>query len=546
MYRALYRKWRPATFDDVVGQPQVTDILKYQVAENRVSHAYLFCGSRGTGKTSCAKILAKAVNCLHPKNGNPCNECEACRSIDAGVATDVIEMDAASNNGVDNVRDMKEEIVFTPADLKYRVYIIDEVHMMSGSAFNALLKTLEEPPAYVLFILATTELNKLPATIVSRCQRFDFRRLSSDGIVAHLGKIAKSEGIDLTDAGARIIARMSLGGMRDAISLLELCAGTNETVNEELVTRVLGVGGGELPGQIVDAAADRDYPTLYRLLSDVVNSAQDLTVFFTELISYTRDLVVVKTLGDGAAAYLDLSDASFRSLSERAKRIPLGRLLYQSRLLEETLEILRRSSGDRRATAELALTRLAEPRLSTSPEALLARVEELEKQVALLRTGASVPQPAVKKPAPDVSYSPAPGPAKETPKEEKEPTPAEKPAETSSPETKEEITEKKNGKTDDKTDSDEAKQVPKWSLILDEFGRIKPSLGPFMRGSVATVSGEVVTVTLTVGMFLALVDGDETAKTVLLSLLSEHGTAASSIRFVSGAQKKNNDGQIEF
>ncbi|MBR6052883.1 MAG: DNA polymerase III subunit gamma/tau [Clostridia bacterium] len=546
MYRALYRKWRPATFDDVVGQPQVTDILKYQVAENRVSHAYLFCGSRGTGKTSCAKILAKAVNCLHPKNGNPCIECEACRSIDAGVATDVIEMDAASNNGVDNVRDMKEEIVFTPADLKYRVYIIDEVHMMSGSAFNALLKTLEEPPAYVLFILATTELNKLPATIVSRCQRFDFRRLSSDGIVSHLGKIAKSEGIDLTDAGARIIARMSLGGMRDAISLLELCAGTNETVNEELVTRVLGVGGGELPGQIVDAAADRDYPTLYRLLSDVVNSAQDLTVFFTELISYTRDLVVVKTLGDGAAAYLDLSDASFRSLSERAKRIPLGRLLYQSRLLEETLEILRRSSGDRRATAELALTRLAEPRLSTSPEALLARVEELEKQVALLRTGASVPQPAVKKPAPDVSYSPAPVPAKETPKEEKKPTPAEKPAGTPAPKTKEEITEKKNEKTDDKTDADEAKQVPKWSLILDEFGRIKPSLGPFMRGSVATVSGEVVTVTLTVGMFLALVDGDETAKTVLLSLLSEHGTAASSIRFVSGAQKKNNDGQIEF
>ena len=546
MYRALYRKWRPSTFDDVVGQSQVTDILKYQVAENRVSHAYLFCGSRGTGKTSCAKILAKAVNCLHPVNGNPCNECEACKSIDAGIATDVIEMDAASNNGVDNVRDMKEEIVFTPADLKYRVYIIDEVHMMSGSAFNALLKTLEEPPAYVLFILATTELNKLPATIVSRCQRFDFRRLSSDNIVGHLGKISKSEGIDLTDAGARIIARMSLGGMRDAISLLELCAGTNETVNEELVTRVLGVGGGELPGQIVDAASDRDYPTLYRLLSDVVNSAQDLTVFFTELISYTRDLVVVKTLGDGAAAYLDLSDASFRSLSERAKRIPLGRLLYQSRLLEETLEILRRSSGDRRATAELALTRLAEPRLSTSPEALLARVEELEKQVALLRTGASVPQPAVKKPAPDVSYSPAPFPAKETPKEEKKPTPAEKPAETPAPETKEEITEKKNEKTDDKTDADEAKQVPKWSLILDEFGRIKPSLGPFMRGSVATVSGEVVTVTLTVGMFLALVDGDETAKTVLLSLLSEHGTAASSIRFVSGAQKKNNDGQIEF
>lgn len=538
MYRALYRKWRPATFDDVVGQPQVTDILKYQVAENRVSHAYLFCGSRGTGKTSCAKILAKAINCLHPVNGNPCNECEACKSIDAGVATDVIEMDAASNNGVDNVRDMKEEIVFTPADLKYRVYIIDEVHMMSGSAFNALLKTLEEPPAYVLFILATTELNKLPATIVSRCQRFDFRRLSSDGIVGHLGKIAKSEGIDLTDAGARIIARMSLGGMRDAISLLELCAGTNETVNEDLVTRVLGVGGGELPGQIVDAAADRDYPTLYRLLSDVVNSAQDLTVFFTELISYSRDLVVVKTLGDAAASYLDLSDAAFRSLSERAKRIPLGRLLYQSRLLEETLEILRRSGGDRRATAELALTRLAEPRLSTSPEAMLSRIEELEKQVALLRTGASVPQTAAKKPSPAVTDTPA-APVKEEPREEKKPAPEARPADPPAPEKNRE---EKSGKTDAETSA----PIPKWNLILDEFGRIKPSLVSFMRGSTATVSGGIATVTLTVGMFLSFVDGDETAKAVLVSLLSEHGTAVSSIRFVSGAQKKNNDGQIEF
>jgi len=535
MYRALYRKWRPATFDEVVGQPQVTDILKYQVAENRVSHAYLFCGSRGTGKTSCAKILAKAVNCLNPKNGNPCNECEACRAIDAGIATDVIEMDAASNNGVDNVRDMKEEIVFTPADLKYRVYIIDEVHMMSGSAFNALLKTLEEPPAYVLFILATTELNKLPATIVSRCQRFDFRRLSSDAIVGHLGKIAKTEGIDLTEAAARIIARMSLGGMRDSISLLELCAGTNETVNEELVTRVLGVGGGELPGQVVDAACDRDYPTLYRLISDVVQSAQDLTVFFTELISYTRDLVVVKTLGDGAATYLDLSDAAFRSLSDRAKRIPIGRLLYQSRLLEETLETLRRGSGDRRATAELALTRLAEPRLSTSPEAMLARIEELEGQVARLRTGGVVPVQQPKKEQNDPSGTPVPS------KPERNPVPK---AEETAPVAEQPAPEKKADKPEKVADVPEP--IAKWNLILDEFGRVKPALVPFMRGSSATVSGGVATVTLTVGMFLALVDGDETAKTVLLSLLSDHGIAASTVRFVSGAQKKNNDGQIEF
>ena len=403
--------------------------------------------------------------------------------------------------------------------------------MMSGSAFNALLKTLEEPPAYVLFILATTELNKLPATIVSRCQRFDFRRLSSDAIVGHLGKIAKTEGIELTDAGARVIARMSLGGMRDSISLLELCAGTNETVNEELVTRVLGVGGGELPGQVVDAACDRDYPTLYRLISDVVNSAQDLTVFFTELISYTRDLVVVKTLGDAATGYLDLSDSAFRSLSDRAKRIPLGRLLYQSRLLEETLEVLRRGSGDRRATAELALTRLAEPRLSTSPEAMLARLEDLEHQVARLRTGVTLPSPK-KQETPPQGSAPEEKPA---PKEEKNPEPKpEKPAPA------------KKEKEAPKTTSDAPAPVAKWNLILDEFGRVKPALLPFMRGSTATLSGDTVTVTLTVGMFLSLVDGDETAKTVLLSVLSDHGVKASEVRFVSGAQKKNNDGQIEF
>ena len=222
-YRALYRKWRPRDFDDVQGQAGITDILKYEVANSKLSHAYLFCGSRGTGKTSCAKILSKAVNCLNPKDGNPCNECRACKSIDIGIATDVIEMDAASNNGINDVRDMQDEIAFTPADLKYRVYIIDEVHMMSTQAFNALLKTLEEPPEYVIFILATTEYNKLPTTIVSRCQRFDFKRIAGDCITARLLHIAKEEGVEITEDAARVIARISRGGLRDAISLFELC-----------------------------------------------------------------------------------------------------------------------------------------------------------------------------------------------------------------------------------------------------------------------------------------------------------------------------------
>ena len=245
MYQALYRKWRPATFDDVCGQEHITEILKYETAENRISHAYLFCGPRGTGKTSCAKILAKAINCLSPENGNPCGKCAACRAIESESATDVLEMDAASNNGVDAVRAIRDEVAYTPSGLKYRVYIVDEVHMLSISAFNALLKTLEEPPAHVVFILATTELQKLPATIISRCQRFDFRRVATDAIVGRLLYIAGQENIPLTDGAARILAKHAAGGMRDAISLLDLCSSGGATLDEAYVTEALGINSVE-------------------------------------------------------------------------------------------------------------------------------------------------------------------------------------------------------------------------------------------------------------------------------------------------------------
>jgi DNA polymerase-3 subunit gamma/tau len=272
MYKALYRKWRPRDFDDVCGQDSITDILKYEVANNKTSHAYLFCGSRGTGKTSCAKILAKAINCEKPENGNPCNKCEACLSVEAGTATDIIEMDAASNTGVDNVRDIKEEIVFTPSFLKYRVYIIDEVHMMSGGAFNALLKTLEEPPAHAVFILATTELHKLPSTIVSRCQRFDFRRMSTDVIVDRLMYVSEKEGIDLDKSGARAIAKTAQGGMRDALSLLELCAGMKEKIDDALAVRILGVGNRKNVENLVRAISAKEYSTIYKIVSETVLS----------------------------------------------------------------------------------------------------------------------------------------------------------------------------------------------------------------------------------------------------------------------------------
>ena len=385
-YRALYRKWRPVDFDDVSGQDAITDILKYEVANDKLSHAYLFCGSRGTGKTSCAKILAKAVNCLNPKNGNPCNECEACRSIDAGVATDVIEMDAASNNGVDNVRDMKDEIAFTPALLKYRVYIIDEVHMMSGSAFNALLKTLEEPPSYVVFILATTEFHKLPTTIVSRCQRFDFRRISTDNIMSRLKHIAKNEGISLTDDGARVIARVSRGGMRDAVSLLELCAGSRKTVDEQLVFETVGTGNRDGAYKLIDAILNQNYTAVYATVNEVVMNSADISVFWQEIIDSYRDIMVVKNT-ERAKDYLDLTEAEYDSLVSLAERFTPARLAYHVSLLEGAMADMQRAFNSKRSIAEIALTRMCDAKSSLSPEALALRVDELERELSMMKLG---------------------------------------------------------------------------------------------------------------------------------------------------------------
>ncbi len=385
-YRALYRKWRSTDFDDVYGQDGITDILKYEVKEGKLSHAYLFCGSRGTGKTSCAKILAKAVNCENPKNGNPCNKCEACRSIDAGIATDVIEMDAASNNGVDNVRDIKDEIAFTPAILKYRVYIIDEVHMMSPSAFNALLKTLEEPPTYVIFILATTEYHKLPTTIVSRCQRFDFKRISSEHIIRRLNKISEAEGIQLDEDGARVIARIARGGMRDAISLLELCAGAHRKIDAELVFSTVGSGNRESAYKVVRAILDADYGAIYSVIDDIVMKSGDISVFWQEIIDAYRDVMVVKNVRD-ARSYLDLTEVEYKSLVEIAQKLSAAQASYHVSILESALADMQRATNSRRSIAEIALTRMCDARHGSSIEALMARVESLEKELSMLKLG---------------------------------------------------------------------------------------------------------------------------------------------------------------
>lgn len=381
MHQALYRKWRPKNFDEVCGQDHITSILKYEVANSKFSHAYLFCGSRGTGKTSCAKILAKAVNCLSPENGNPCGRCEACLSIDSGAATDVLEMDAASNNGVDNIRDIRDEVVYSPSNLKYRVYIIDEVHMLSASAFNALLKTLEEPPEHVVFILATTELHKLPATIISRCQRFDFRRITTDILKKHLLDIAKAENIEITESAATILAKHAQGGMRDAISLLDLCAGSRRLINDALVSETVGLGGRERLLDVVRAIAEKDYEKIFEAVDETVRSSRDISVFWQELISVYRDLLIVKNSRE-PARYLDLTDSETESLTSLARLFSAEVLSYHTEMLSDALVTMMKANAVRRIVAEMTLIRMCDAKLSDSSESLLARISALENAVA--------------------------------------------------------------------------------------------------------------------------------------------------------------------
>ena len=510
-YKALYRKWRPVDFDDVSGQDAITDILKYEVAAGKLSHAYLFCGSRGTGKTSCAKILAKAVNCENPRNGNPCNECEACRSIDAGIATDVIEMDAASNNGVDNVRDMKDEIAFTPALLKYRVYIIDEVHMMSGSAFNALLKTLEEPPTYVIFILATTELHKLPTTIVSRCQRFDFRRISTENIMARLMKIAAAEGIDLTEDGARVIARVCRGGMRDAVSLLEQCGGTRERVDAELVFATVGTGNKDNAYKLIRAILDKDYSTVYEIVNEIVMKSGDMSVFWQDVIDSYRDIMVVKNT-ERAREFLDLTEAEYEELVPLAREFTPARLVYHVSILEGALADMQRAFNSKRSIAEIALTRMCDARTAITPEALALRVDELEKELSMLKmgvgtTGDESAPVTVLPPVKESKASDEPK-AEVTPKTDTKPLKAEVKAEQS--------TAPAAPKTEKKTVAYAA-----WGAVVERIGEIKTSLAVQFGKSRAFVCPDGTYLVRMNGFFAGRLASNENDLKILRGVIAE-------------------------
>ena len=379
-YQALYRKYRPQTFDDVSGQMAVTQTLKTQLITGKMSHAYLFTGSRGTGKTSCAKILAKAVNCLHPDNGNPCNCCEACKAIDSGSCMDVLEIDAASNNGVDNVRDLRDDAIYTPSQVRMRVYIIDEVHMLSISAFNALLKIIEEPPEHLLFILATTELHKVPATILSRCQRFSFRRISQEDIAARLQYVAFQENIDLDDGAARVLARLADGGMRDGLSLLDQCASaTTGELTAERVYACLGIAGEQKCGELMGCIARHDTKSALELFNRLYTEGKDLGALLDELACMARDLLVMRTAGNAGITMLSgvATDAEVRELTKQFSSAELVRMMN---LLQTALAGFTRSAS-RRMDAELCLVELCQPELSLDAKALNARLTRLEELV---------------------------------------------------------------------------------------------------------------------------------------------------------------------
>ncbi len=380
-YQALYRKFRPDNFDEVKGQDHIVTTLRNQIRANRIGHAFLFCGTRGTGKTSVAKILARAVNCENPVNGNPCNECRTCRSILAGTSMNVAEIDAASNNSVDNVREIRDEVAYRPTEGNYRVYIIDEVHMLSGGAFNALLKTLEEPPSYVIFILATTEAHKIPVTILSRCQRYDFHRITVDTIADRLSDLLVREGVEAEEKAVRYIAKAGDGSMRDALSLLDQCIAfyLGEKLTYDNVLEVLGAVDTEVFSRMLREILRGNAGAAIRLLDETIAAGRDLSQFVTDFTWYLRNLLMVKT-ADDPEGIVDASVENLSLLEEESSMADADTLMRYIRVLSE-LSNQMRYSAQKRVVLEIALIRLTRPSMETNLDSLLDRIRVLEKRI---------------------------------------------------------------------------------------------------------------------------------------------------------------------
>ena len=474
MYKVLYRKYRPQFFADVVGQPQVTVTLKNELMRGRISHAYLFTGSRGTGKTTCAKILARAVNCLNPQNGDPCGECEVCRGLEEGAILDVVEIDAASNNGVDSIRSLIEEANFTPTTAKYRVYIIDEVHMLSVAAFNALLKTLEEPPAHVVFILATTEVHKLLPTILSRCQRFDFHRIDPEAIAGRLEEIAGKEEAQLDHDAALLIARVADGAMRDALSLLDQCLGRDRHVTLDIVNQTAGVAAREYLTALAQAVGEEDAATALEIIDGLYRESKDMSRLCEEMGEYFRGLMLAKTMKN-PGPLLTVSPQELEAMTHQALSMSLPAILHGLEVLEETLQKMR--FGNQRAQLEMAFVRLCTPQLDDSSAALLRRIEALESGAALARP-AVAPQPAPVQPAPAPEQAPEQAQAAGQPREEappeQPPAPRPRPA----------------GGMDVAALSQGAERFREWPEVLQVIKGVTKSVAMAFAGSTAYLNGD--------------------------------------------------------
>lgn len=381
-YTALYRKFRPSKFEDVKGQDAIVTTLKNQIKAGRIGHAYLFCGTRGTGKTTVAKIFARAVNCEHPEDGGPCGECKMCRTISSGASMNVIEIDAASNNGVDNIREIREEVAYRPTEGKYKVYIIDEVHMLSIGAFNALLKTLEEPPEYVIFILATTEAHKIPVTILSRCQRYDFKRISIETISARLQELIEKEGLDVEEKAVRYIARMADGSMRDALSLLDQCVAfyIGERLTYDHVLEVLGAVDTDVLGKLLDRLLDGDVKKVIETVDELVMQGRELSQLASDFTWYLRNLLLIKS-SDNMEDVLDVSTENLARMKEEAQRIEADELFRYIRIFSDLTNQMKYAT-QKRVLFEVTLIKIAKPQMETNPDSLLQRIRAMEAELA--------------------------------------------------------------------------------------------------------------------------------------------------------------------
>lgn len=485
MYQALYRKYRPTSFEDVVGEEHITDILKNELRSGKIFHAYLFTGPRGTGKTSCAKILAKAVNCLNSADGDACCNCEACRMIEQGDVLDITEIDAASNNGVENIRDLKEQVSYTPTSLKYRVYIIDEVHMLSIGAFNALLKTLEEPPSHIIFILATTEVHKLPATILSRCQRFDFHRISPEAISRRIQYIAEREGFTVEPAAAARIAALSDGGMRDALSTLDLCAARTSNITEADVMQVCSLAGNGYCPELADCIMRSDIGAALKKVDELYGNAVDLGRLCSEMITHYRNLMVARTVKDTGTLIL-LAAKELEELKAQAENYPLEGIINAISVFTAALD--RMPVSDRRTEFETAVVKLCSPCLDTSPTALLDRLERLERTV---KYSAAKPLPQTEEPprAATVSDTEIANTAREEDTEERR----EKAEENAVP----------------NDEADSAEPFEAWQDVKAELAKAAPLMAAVLRDSKAYVKGDLLLIDSGNDQFFSLMRSDD-------------------------------------